>query len=161
MESNIRKLAVFLFMLGILFAVETYYNYLILNKLWPVILTSLGGGFIAIFFKRKKREPFYLASGVYIICFSILALVCNFTNWDLTRVWPVFIGFIGISQLALYVFHTRHRLYLFMMFVFFSISVVFYLVFTVSYKFWWTMLFMLGFAMLISVRKDEKKNIID
>ena len=161
MESNIKRLAYFFFSLGILFAVETYYHYVILYKLWPLLIASLGGGLISIFFRRKKREPLYLAAGTFFICFSILALVCNFTNWNLSELWPLFIGFIGVSQLFLYIFYTHHKIYLFLTFLFFSISIVMFLVFSITYKFWWLIFILLGLTIILSENKNEKKNITD
>ncbi|MCX6113211.1 MAG: hypothetical protein NTY22_08040 [Proteobacteria bacterium] len=160
MESNIKRLAYFLFFLGILFAIETYYNYRILYKLWPLIIASLGGGLIAVFFRRKKIEPIYLAAGTFFVCFSVLALICNFTSWNLSELWPLFIGFIGVSQLVLYIFYTHHKIYLFLTFLFFSVSIVLFLVFSVTYKFWWLIFILLGLTIIISESKNEKKNII-
>ena len=160
METNIKRLAYFFFFLGALFAVETYYNYMILYKLWPLIVASLGGGLITIFFKRKRREPIYLASGTFFICFSVLALVCNFTSWNLSELWPLFVGFIGVSQLILYIFYAHHKVYLFLTFLFLSISIVLFLVFTITYKFWWLIFILLGLTIIISETKNEKKDII-
>lgn len=160
MDLNIRRFAYLLFVLGVLFSIETYLGFMILAKLWPLIITSLGSGFIAIFYKRKKREPLYLATGTFFICFSVLALVCNFTNWNLSSLWPLFISFIGISQLALYIFHTRHKLYLFLSIFFLSISIVLFLVFSVSYKFWWIIFFLLGLTIILTVNKNEKKHTV-
>ena len=161
MESNIKRLAYFFFSLGVLFAVETYYHYMILYKLWPLLIASLGGGLISIFFRRKKREPIYLASGTFFICFSVLALICNFTSWNLSQLWPLFIGFIGVSQLVLYIFYTHHKIYLFLTFLFFSVSIVMFLVFSVTYKFWWLIFILLGLTIILSESKNEKKNITD
>ena len=67
----------------------------------PLLITSLGGGLVGIFHQRGRRESVFLGAGVYLICFSLLALYCSFTSWSrLAVLWPLFIGFLGVAFLA-------------------------------------------------------------
>jgi len=142
--------------LGIIFGLETLLKFQILYNLWPLILTNLGAGFISIFFKRERRDSIYLGIGVYIICFSILAFYCNFQTWEkLSVLWPSFIAFIGISYLFIYLFFARHPIYLFMIILFLSVSLVFFIVFSVNSKYWWIIFIFLGIAAFVTERKKQ------
>ncbi|MFH1379957.1 MAG: hypothetical protein ABII23_06735 [bacterium] len=152
--SNVNRVGIFLIILGVLFGLETYFNLKILSNLWPLILTSIGSGFIAIFYKREKREAIYLGIGIYIICFSLLALYCNFTSWEnIGSLWPLFLGFAGISFFITYIFYRRVKLYLFIATSLFSITAIFFLVFSVSNNYWWLILIFLGISILMVGKK--------
>jgi len=156
MKSNIHRLGMILISLGIIFGLETLLKFQILYNLWPLILTNLGAGFISIFFKRERRDSIYLGIGVYIICFSILAFYCNFQTWEkLSVLWPSFIAFIGISYLFIYLFFARHPIYLFMIILFLSVSLVFFIVFSVNSKYWWIIFIFLGIAAFVTERKKQ------
>ena len=149
--SSIKRVGMFLILLGILFGLETYFKVSILYKLWPVMLTSLGGGFIGIYYKRRRSEVTYLILGIYIVCFSILAQYYNFTSWSkLAYQWPVFIGFAGLSFLITYLFYSRNRIYLFSAAFFFSVMLIFFLVFSVSKFYWWLIFIFLGISILLT-----------
>jgi hypothetical protein len=139
-----------LFALGILFALETHLEVRILSRLWPLLLTSLGGGFVGIFYVRERREPFFLGIGVYLVSFSLLALYCSLTSWSrMAELWPLFIGFLGLSFLAIYLVSARELIYLFFIILFFSACFVFLLVFSISPHFWWILFFFLGLAVYV------------
>jgi hypothetical protein len=149
--SSIKRLAIFLVLLGVLFGLETYFKVSVLYKLWPVMLTSLGGGFVGIYYKRRRSEVTYLILGIYIVCFSILAQYYNFTSWGkLAYQWPVFIGFAGMSFLITYLLYSRNRIYLFSAAFFFSIMLIFFLVFSVSKFCWWLIFIFLGISLLLT-----------
>jgi hypothetical protein len=152
MESNIKRLSYLLIGLGIIFGLETYLEIRIIYKLWPLLILSLGAGFIAVFFKREKREPLYIGIGIYLLCFSILSFICNFTTWhNIKFLWPLFILFLSISYFVIYYFN-KHKTFLFLGFLFLSISIIFFMLF-LSYKLWWTIFIFLGISILITEKK--------
>lgn len=154
--SNVKRMGIFLIVLGILFGLETYLNIRILSSLWPLLLTSIGGGFIGIFYKREKREAIYLGIGIYIICFSIIALYCNFTSWGkLGVLWPLFLGFAGLSFLITHLFYRRAKVYLLLSAMLFSIMIIFFLVFSISHNFWWLIFILLGISILITGKYEK------
>jgi len=155
LRSNLNRLALFLFALGALFALEARLELRILSRLWPLLLTSLGGGFIGIFLERERREPFFLGIGVYLISFSLFALTCSFTSWRLmAELWPLFIGFLGLSFLALYLASPRHAIHLFFAILFFSVCALFLLVFSIAAHLWWILFFFLGLAIHVLAREQ-------
>jgi len=154
--SNVKRVGIFLIILGALFGLEANFHIRILSRLWPLLLTSIGAGFIGIFYKREKREAIYLGLGIYVICFSIMALYFNFTTWEmLSFLWPLFLGFAGISFLITYIFYRRDKVNLFLAAILFSITIIFFLVFSISHNFWWFIFILLGVSILIT-GKNEK-----
>ena len=155
--TNIKRLGILIILLGIIFGIETFTGYFILSKLWPIFIVSLGAGFVGIFIKRNKHDSLFLGWGVYLCCFSILAFFCNFLSWTiLTGWWPLFIGFFGVSFLAVFIFSDHHKIYLLAALFFISISIVFLLIFSVSYKFWWTTFIFFAAAIFISENKQKR-----
>ena len=151
------RLGVLLIIIGMLFAVETFFGVRFLYRLWPVFLSMTGIGFIGIFYKREKREGLYLALGVYLICFSLLALYCNYNSWGmLGRLWPLFITFLGFSLLFINYLKARRRLFLFLGLILISLSAVFLLTFSVNQGLWWIIFILLGLSILIAGRGDNE-----
>jgi hypothetical protein len=141
---------------GLVFAFETLFKVRILYKLWPVIITIMGMGFVKIFLLRKSKEIEFLGIGSYLIFFSFLAFYCNFYSWwHLGKLWPLFITSAGLSFLSIYLFNLKKRMYLLMGLILLSISVVFFIVFDISSKYWWTILILMGIS-VISTGKDNE-----
>ncbi|MBD3344951.1 MAG: hypothetical protein GF401_07805 [Chitinivibrionales bacterium] len=139
--------------IGGLLALESFTDLSFIHKLWPLLITMLGIGFIGIFKARGRREVVYLIPGVYLICFSILALFANFYSWSiLTRTWPLFIAFLGLSFFLSFLFARQRALYLLTGLMLVSISSVFFLVFSISGQLWWTIFILAGMSILISER---------
>jgi hypothetical protein len=152
-KTTYTRLAVLLIVIGLLIALELYTNISIIHNLWPVITIFLGIGLIGIFVKRKTSGMLYLASGEYLICFSGLALYCNFTSWqNVAQFWPLFIGFLGIVFLTLYFLNKQKRVLLFLGLVLVSLSFFFYFVFTLDVRYWWTIFVLVGLSILVTER---------
>lgn len=149
-HHNYLKLGISCIVLGLVFALETLSGSNLLYKLWPLIATIMGVGYIGIFHKRQCREGFFLGIGIYLILFSLLSLYCNFTSWQhLLFLWPLFISFLGISLISTVIFSHRNKLLLFLGFIVLSISIAFFGVFTINYRLWWIILILLGISILI------------
>jgi len=147
------RLGVILIIIGALFAVETLFGVRFLYRLWPAFLTLTGIGFIGIFYKREKREGLYLALGAFLICFSALALYCNYYSWAmLGRLWPLFITFLGFSFLLINYLKARRRFFLFLGLILISLSAVFLLTFSVNQGLWWIIFILLGLSIIITGR---------
>ncbi|HOK40367.1 MAG TPA: hypothetical protein PLD27_04935 [bacterium] len=156
MHSNIKRFGLLFIFLGLLFGVETYLNYYFLYKLWPLFITILGAGFVGIFYKREKREAIYLGIGSYLIAFSFLALYCNFFSWvHLSFLWPLFIFFFALSFLSIYFLFAKHIIFLFAFLFFLSISLLFFVVFSISGKLWWLIFIFIGSSILILDKRSK------
>jgi hypothetical protein len=150
------KVGLFLTVTGIIFAVETFFKIRILYKLWPVIITILGAGFINIFFIRKRSNAAFLWIGAYLVLFSLLAFYCNFYSWGhLSQLWPLFISFSGISFVSVFFFNLKNKMYLFTGLLLLSVSIVFFIVFSVSSKYWWTSFLLIGISVLAAGKDNE------
>lgn len=158
-QENYKKLGIVFIFLGLIFATETFFKIRILYKVWPVIITILGMGYIGIFYKRESREGFFLGIGVYLILFSFLALYCNFTSWkQLSFLWPLFVVFLGISFIAIVIFKLKNKLLLFLGLIMVSISITFFLTSSIHSKFWWSILIFLGISILVMGRRSKPEN---
>ncbi len=145
------RLAVLLILIGVLFAVDSALTLSVVHKLWPVLLTILAVGLIGIFAKRQARGGLFLASGVYLLCFSGLALYCNFTNWgSIAELWPLFIAFMGIVFVVLFIVQGRSRRRLLLGLLLLSIAVVLWLLLAVSGGYWWVAFILAGLSLLVS-----------
>lgn len=144
------RVAVLMLVIGGLFAVDMFLGWSLAWRLWPLLAMLLGGGLIGIFFSRDRRGAPIFASGVYFICFSALALYCNFTSWSsLSRLWPLFIAFLGISLISVF-FVTRrhHRMSLLAGLLLVSCALVFFFVFTIDQRLWWIVFILTGLSVL-------------
>lgn len=119
-------------------------------RLWPLLATVLGIGFIGIYAQRSRRETAYLGIGSFIIGFSVLALYCNFTSWSLlSHLWPVFIALMGVSMIIGFSLGSRSAPVLLTGLLFVSLSIVFYLVFNLDSRFWWLIFILAGGSFLV------------
>lgn len=148
--SHIR-LAFLLIVLGLMFALDSILGIPIIYKLWPLIVSFLSLGFLGIFIKRKRRDPVFISIGVYLLCFSILALFCNFTSWNsLSYLWPLFILFMGVAFLSIFLFNKRSKTILLTGAIFSLLSLLFFLFSTNNSQYWWTVLILAGLSILIT-----------
>lgn len=148
-----RRVGFLLIAIGTAYGVDSFFDIHIINRLWPVLITILGIGFLGIFIKRGKHEAAYLGTGVYLTGFSALALFCNFSSWGkLATYWPVFILFLGISFIGPFLFDRSKRLVLLIGLLLSSVAVVFYFIFNVSGTLWWTSFIFTGLSVLIAER---------
>ena len=146
-----RRLALLLIVIGVLFAVDSALNLSVIYKLWPVLLTIVAVGLIGISTKRATRGDVFLASGVYLLCFSGLALVCNFTSWrHVHNVWPLFIAFLGVVYVVLHFARGRSRRCLLLGLLLLSIAAVLWVFLTFSGRFWWIAFVLVGLSLLVS-----------
>ena len=145
-----RRLAVLLIVIGAMFAADSVLELSVAPKLWPVLLTIVAVGLIGIFIKRSARGGGYLGGGIYLLCFSGLALYCNFADWAmLTVLWPVFIVFLGLAFLAVFFACGRNRWYLLLGLLLLSTAVVLWLFLALSGQFWWTAFILVGVSLLV------------
>jgi hypothetical protein len=151
--TSYSRFAILLFIVGGLFGIDSFFHLSVAGKLWPLIITMLGIGFIGIFRKRDRKEAKYLTVGIYLICFSGLALWCDFTHWgSLKTLWPLFVAFLGIAITCSYVFCQKKHTWLLIGLLFLSTSVVFFFVFSISRDLWWTVFLLAGMSVWISER---------
>jgi hypothetical protein len=150
-NTTLRRLSFFMIIIGLLFATDSIFHLSFVYKFWPVIVAILGCGFVGIYLKRKPSGKIVMAAGEYLICFSAMALYCNFTSWShLTSLWPLFIAFLGIIILTIYFSGNKQRLLLFSGLILVSLSIYFALVFSVSGELWWTIFLFVGASILLS-----------
>ncbi len=153
-NQNTRTYTRFAFLciiIGLLLSVDSFLGVPIIYKFWPLLLAVLSLGFVGIFIRRNNREPVFLAIGIYILCFTGVALYCNFTSWsNLKLVWPLFITFLGISFLSAFLFSHRRYPLLLLGLLFVSLSIVFFLVFSLGGQYWWTVFILVGLSVLLA-----------
>lgn len=152
-KTTYTRLAILLIVIGALLALESYIEVSCIRKLWPLLITILGTGLIGVFIKRKTSGSLYLAAGEYLVCFSGLALYCSFTSWDhMSRLWPLFILFLGIVFLTLFPVNRKKRLLLLTGLILISVAAVFLFIFALAdMRYWWTIFILIGISLLVSV----------
>ena len=149
--SSHGRFGIILVIIGLLLAVDSILKLSLIYKLWPVLITVVGVGFIGIFRQRARKEPLYLSVGIYFIGFSILALYCNFSSWTtLSTLWPLFIAILGIALIGSFIFCRRQRIQLLLGLLLLSLCTVFFFVFTLDSRLWWTGFILGGISILVS-----------
>ena len=137
--SSHGRFGIILVVIGLLLAADSILKLSLIYKLWPILITFVGVGFIGIFKQRARKESLYLSVGIYFIGFSFLALYCNFTSWSiLSTLWPLFITILGIALTVSFVCCRRQRMQLLSGLLLISLSIVFFFVFTLDSRLWWT-----------------------
>ncbi len=148
--SSYGRLGILLTGIGTVLAVDTLADISFLYKLWPLLCTILGIGFIGIYLQRSRREASYVGLGTYMIGFSAVAVYCNFTSWSvLADLWPLFITLLGASMISGFAFGSRHPVVLLAGLLCVSVSAVFYLVFSLSDHLWWSVFILAGCSFYI------------
>ena len=119
------------------------------SKLWPGFLLILGGGFLILFFQRKKTDLALLFLGTVSTLLSPFFFYFNYTTWSrMTTMWPFFLTIAGVGFLALYGSAGRHHLFFFLASALIMLSGVFYLVFGISLQLWPLSLVAFGASLL-------------
>ncbi len=147
------RFALLLIAVGLLLSIDSFLGVPMVYKLWPLLCAILSFGFIGIFLRRERREPVFLAIGVYILCFTGLALSCNFTSWSHQKdFWWLYLSFLGISFLSMFFFSKRKYVFLLLGLLLLSLSGVFFVVFSLGGQYWWTVFVLVGLSILIAER---------
>jgi len=145
------RMGVLLLILGAGFGLDSFLRLGVAPKGWPLLFTVQALGFLGMYRKSCGRGSGFLVAGVYMACFSLLALYCNVTSWaHLSRLWPLFITFLGLAFLALFTFGGRMRRNLLVGLGLLSLSLVFLVVGTLGGQYWWTVLIFAGLSILAS-----------
>ena len=148
-----RRLGILLVAIGALLAVDSYAEWAIIPKLWPLLVTVMGAGFVEIFRRRARREAPYLIIGVCLLGFSVVALVCNFTSWTILGTWwPAFVGIPGVALLASFIFAGRRKAALLGGLLLLSLAIGFQIVFSGQPQLWWTVFILLGASVIVTER---------
>ena len=144
-----RRLAVFLIVIGVIFAVDSILKLSVAWKLWPLLLTIVAVGLIGIFVKRGGRSGGYLACGVYLLCFSGLAIYFNFTSWAMLSIlWPAYIAFLGLAFMALFL-DGGNRWTLLLALLLVSTALMFWLFLAFSAQLWWVAFILAGASLMV------------
>lgn len=142
-------LAIFSIISGLLLLGENYGLLPAIHNLWPFASGTLGIGFLLLY-RKKKLESLLVGIGTYLICFSVLALICNFTSWRILKdTWPLFIAFLGISMLCIFFFAKRQFLYFSLASGLIMLSLVFFFVFSVDPMLWPLSLILFGISVIL------------
>lgn len=100
-KTSYNVLATICIIFGIGLLLENYGIVPGVHKAWPIFPLFVGLGLNMLFFKRKRSDSTVLGMGVFLTLFSLLAFFYNFTTWKyIIHTWPLFIGFVGVSFLA-------------------------------------------------------------
>ncbi len=149
--SSYGRLGILSIGIGILMALDIMADISFIYKLWPVLTVILGIGFIGIYVHRSRQEAAFIGIGSYLIGFSALAFYCNLTAWsELSLLWPVFIALFGVSFILMF-FFSRQRPVLLLLsgLLFISLALVFFFVFGITTRLWWSVFVFAGISFLI------------
>ncbi|MDP8217217.1 MAG: hypothetical protein P9M03_00630 [Candidatus Theseobacter exili] len=150
-NTTYKRVALLLIVIGLLLAADSFLRLNFFYKLWPLIVAVLGIGFIGIYLRQKAGGGIYLAVGEYLVCFSGLAIYCNFTSWhDLMFLWPLFIVYLGIVSVTFFFIDKEKHILLLIGLLLVSLGGFFLLIFSVSVQYWWSIFILVGLSFLIS-----------
>ncbi len=142
-------LGVFSVIAGIAVLGENYGYFPAVHRLWPLATAALGYGFLLLH-RRGRTDMVLVGTGVYLLFFSGLALFLNYTSWwELSWLWPIFVGFLGVSILGVYFAGYQDVLYLAFGLAFVSLCLAFFFVFSVDPDLWPISLVLFGMTILL------------
>jgi hypothetical protein len=168
-------MGVLLLLVGTVLLLVTTRTASVLELLWPASIIACGVIYLFLIIKRSLR-PQYLFVATFLILCGLFFLIYNIalTHIGLGRLWPIFVGFIGISLLppGIKAFRRLRAAYSIPAFAFIILSTIFFLfsfrVFKMTFREfiigWWPLLLVLaglvlvGFYVINRVRfsKSEK-----
>jgi len=156
-KKTYQRIAILLIFVGAMFGVDSFLHLSFVYKLWPLLMTILGIGFIGIYSKQKASGMLYWAVGEYFLCFSALALYCNFTSWrNMGNLWPLFIGFFGAVFVTGFFIERQRRFFLLFGLMLISLSVYLLLVFSIGSQYWWSIFLLVGVSILLAGGKNDQ-----
>jgi hypothetical protein len=148
-KSSIVFLSIILILAGAVITSENFNIITGVSRHWPVLLIILGSGFIILFFQRLQQDIAMLWLGSFIGTLGLFFYYLNYTGWKrLGHDWPVFLAVVGLSFLLVSVFK-RKMVYILSAVSFITLFLIFFLVFTISSKFWPLALLLLGVDLLL------------
>jgi hypothetical protein len=151
-------LAMLLIIGGSLITMENYSIIQGVTFHWPLLLLIFGFGFVMLFFERKRSDPVLIWLGTFQITLSILFYFLNATTWkNLVSLWPVFLGIVGVSFLAVAIFW-RKMLFIYFAGSFLALFIIFTLVFSISSRLWPLSFVVFGLSLLIIDQIDRRIN---
>ena len=152
-------LAVFLIIAGSLITMENFAMIKGVTYHWPILLVIFGAGFIMLFFERDRNDPVLMWLGTFQIALSLLFYYLNATSWrNLASLWPVFLGAVGISFLAMAIV-SRKMLFVYFAGSFLGLFIIFTLVFSISSKLWPLSFVVFGLSLIIIEQINSKFNL--
>jgi uncharacterized membrane protein HdeD (DUF308 family) len=148
-KSSIVFLSVILIIAGVIITFENFSLISGVSRHWPILLIILGTGFILLFFNKQQQDIAMLWLGSFIALLGCFFYYLNFTSWkNLGHDWPVFLVIVGLSFMSVAIFR-RKMIYILSSLSFITLFIIFFLVFTVSSKFWPLSLLLLGLDLLL------------
>jgi len=129
-------------------------------RLWPIFPLFLGAGGILFFGvqrtavaagrHRRKTNPIPLGIGTYLVMVSLFFLYLNYTRWGvLSRAWPAFIGFFGLSVIVVSVFSEKKRWFVASGLFLTLLSICFFMIFTLDARLWPVSFILFGIWILL------------
>lgn len=146
-KSSLVVLSLLFIIIGTAIILENYSLITGAIKLWPLLVLTIGAGFVMLFFERKP-DPALLWIGSFLIFLAILFYCLNCFSWSkLSTLWPIFLGIIGLSFLVTDIF-VKNAIFLYLAFLFIALFLTFYFIFAVSLKMWPISLVVFGISLL-------------
>jgi hypothetical protein len=143
-------LSLLLILAGVALTLENVGIIIGASRLWPVFLLILGGGFIILFLKHRRRELSLIFLGTTITLLGLFFFYFNFTTWShMATMWPTFLGIAGAGFFAMYL-NGRQNLFFFLAVALVMLAAVFYLVFGISLQLWPLSLVAFGASLLLA-----------
>lgn len=153
-----RILSILFILTGLILLLESYGYANGIYRLWPIFPFILGTGFILLF-PRNRSDITLLITGTFLICASILFFIFNFTTWRaMADLWPLFIGFTGLSLLAPVLWGGKRGIFIPLALFLLLLCGAFILVFTVDTRLWPVSLVLSGICLLLIGRCDQKEH---
>ncbi len=142
-------LAVILMAVGSLLTLENLGLVSGVSRHWPMFLLILGSGFLLLYHRRKPGDAVLLWLGIFILSNGAFFYYLNYSSWRLLgRLWPVFLGLVGLSFLAVGLAGRSLMFHVFSV-VFVGLFLVFTMVFAVSLRLWPVSFVVFGAALLV------------
>jgi hypothetical protein len=148
-RRSLSTLAVLFIITGSVLTLENFHVISGISRHWPLVLMLAGAGFLLLFFKDMRFDPALVWIGTFLLPLGGFFYFLNFTSWKhIAHLWPLFLGFVGISFLATTIF-AKSRIFLYISIMFVMLFSALWLVFTVSLRLWPLSFIIFGLSLLL------------
>ncbi|MBW3014869.1 hypothetical protein KY330_00445 [Candidatus Woesearchaeota archaeon] len=146
--KSLSMLSMLFILIGVVLTLESFNIVEGVSVHWPGLLLLIGTGFLVLFMERKN-DAALVWIGSFLVFLSAFFYYLNYTSWkSLARLWPVFLGIVGLSFFCVNVF-IKKKVYAYLSVIFVFLFVALFIVFTVSLRLWPLSLVFFGISLLI------------
>ncbi|MBN2384321.1 hypothetical protein JXQ70_15700 [bacterium] len=160
MHKTFTPLGLTCILVGGLLILENYGLIPSISMWWPLFPFLVGLGMVRLFNDRGQQDLTLIGMATYLIAVSLFFFYLNWTNWiQLKELWPVFVGLLGLSFLAVFYFSrgkgSGRKLIIVLSIFLMILSLLLFIIFKVDARLWPLALVLFGISIILILLGDQ------